>query len=328
MPRSSPFDAYVGNAAEGPNSLPRILLAGLLIVAVWVVGTLVALVVGAALAVLWSGEPSPSSFNGFMSALERSRLWVPSLLLSVTSLWLGLGMALRLVHRRRLSGLYGVGHRVDKAQFRQGLAAGLIVAIVSVFVGLLIDPEISATGIDPLMWLAVLPFMLVVIFAQSSAEELLFRGYLMQALAGRFRSPWVWALVPTLLFASIHWNPAATFHMNLAGLASIAALAVALALLVWKTGNLGAAFGAHTGNNIVALLFVAPEADYGPLSLFRVRSMSEAGWTVPDAVWSTITGLAMAALLAALLLHRRSPLRVGTAAAFGQRQAATGVAEG
>ena len=327
MQRSSAFDAYVGNAAEGPNSLPRILLAGLLIVVVWVVGTLVALVAGAVLAVLWSGEPSPTSFDGFMEALERSRLWVPSLLLSVTSLWLGLRMALRLMHRRRLSGLYGAGHRVNRTQFRRGLAAGIVVAIVSVLVGLLIDPEISATGIDPLMWLAVVPFMLVIIFAQSSAEELLFRGYLMQALADRFRSPWVWALVPTLLFASIHWNPAATLHMNLAGLGSIAALAAALALLVWKTGNLGAAFGAHTGNNIVALLLVAPEADYGPLSLFRVRSMSEAGWSLPDAVWSTIAGFAMAWLLAALLLHRRSPLRIGPAT-FVQPQAATGVAKG
>jgi uncharacterized protein len=312
--KSSPaFEAYVGNASEGPNTLPRIVLACLLVLVVWVVGTFVVLLAAAAIAVRLrqDGEvPAVLDFNASMETLEHSRLWIVGLLLSVASLWPALWLALRWVHRRPLAGVYGVGRRIDRSHFWRGLAAGALIAVLSVLVGLLIDPEIAPTGVSWLVWVAALPAFVAIIFLQSSAEELLFRGYLMQSLAVRFRSPLVWAVIPIVLFAAIHWNPAAQPHMNAAGLAAIAALAAALALMVWRTGNLGAAFGAHAGNNIVALLFVAPEGDYASSALLRVRSMTEPGWTVGDAFWSAVAGFAMAALLALVLMHPRSPLRV------------------
>ena len=48
---------------------------------------------------------------------------------------------------------------------------------------------------------------------QISAEELAFRGYLMQGLAARFRARAVWWGLPALLFGLMHWNPA-TFGPN------------------------------------------------------------------------------------------------------------------
>lgn len=317
--RFSPaFDAYVGNAAEGLNSLPRILLASLLVLLFWVVATFVVLIAAAVLAATLDAGPAPAGFNDYMVALERSRLWVAALLLSVASLWPALCLVLPWVHKRPLAGLYGATRRIDRSHFWRGLVAGAVVAVVSVLLGLLIDPEIAPTGIGWLLWLGALPILAAIIFLQSSAEELLFRGYLMQALADRFRSPLVWLGLPTLLFAAIHWNPEATVHMNVAGLAAIGVFALSLALLVWRTGNLGAAFGAHMGNNVVALLFVSPESDYASTALLRVRSMTEAGWSVGDAVWSALAGFAMAALLLLILLHERSPLRVGPGALPGE----------
>ena len=44
-------------------------------------------------------------------------------------------------------------------------------------------------------------------WCRRAAEELAFRGYLMQALAARFRSPLVWWLLPALLFGAAALEP-------------------------------------------------------------------------------------------------------------------------
>ena len=51
-----------------------------------------------------------------------------------------------------------------------------------------------------LPWLLVLPVALFSILIQTSAEEILFRGYLQQQLGARFASPWIWMALPSVLF--------------------------------------------------------------------------------------------------------------------------------
>ena len=112
-------------------------------------------------------------------------------------------------------------------------------------------------------WALFLLPILFFAFVQTSSEELLFRGYLQRGLAYRFRSPLVWAVLPTLVFTALHWNPTAVLGMNIGVAVSIGAFAALLALLVYATGNLGAAMGAHFGNNLVGFLLISHDDTLG-----------------------------------------------------------------
>ena len=105
---------------------------------------------------------------------------------------------------------------------------------------------------------------------QSAAEELAFRGFLMQSLAARFRSPVVWWLLPALLFGALHWNPA-ELGAN-AGLGVLASTVVGLALadVTARTGNLSAAIGLHFANNVMAMLVVALPSPVSGLALYLI----------------------------------------------------------
>ncbi|TGR73492.1 CPBP family intramembrane metalloprotease, partial [Mesorhizobium sp. M1C.F.Ca.ET.189.01.1.1] len=70
--------------------------------------------------------------------------------------------------------------------------------------------------------LFLVPIVLLA-FLQTSSEEMLFRGYLLRGLACRFRRPLIWAVLPGLLFTSLHWNTASTLAINASVLVSIAA---------------------------------------------------------------------------------------------------------
>ncbi len=117
-------------------------------------------------------------------------------------------------------------------------------------------------------WLGLVPLALGLVFIQTTSEELLFRGYLMQQLAARFAARAVWMGVPALLFTALHFNPVAGGAMTLALMAPILAFALAAADLTVRSGNLGRAMGWHFVNNCYALLLLSIEGTITGLALY------------------------------------------------------------
>lgn len=186
-------------------------------------------------------------------------------LLGFAGMALGVWLAVRLVGRRRFAGLFGPAG-FEPRRFLAGAAVMAGLAAVSLLAWMLLGAPVRRTGV--LAWAAWLPVALPAILVQSAAEELVFRGYLLQGLAARFRSAWAWWLVPSLLFGLLHWNPAG-FGQN-AWLAVAAAVVTGLVLadVTARTGGLSAAMGLHFVNNLSALLVLSTSSDVGALSLF------------------------------------------------------------
>lgn len=186
-------------------------------------------------------------------------------LASFAALILGLALALRLLHRRDLASLIGPGG-IRPRPYLVGAGLVLAIAAVSTLAGAAVDPLGRQVGWgDWANWaLLALPAVAV----QTAAEEMAFRGYLMQGLAARFRSALVWWLLPGVLFGLLHWDPR-SYGPN----AWLVVLGVALTGLVLgdvtaRLGNLSAAMGLHFANNAVVLLLVAPPSQLDGLSLW------------------------------------------------------------
>ena len=116
--------------------------------------------------------------------------------------------------------------------------------------------------------LLLLPLALLAVLIQTSAEEILFRGYLQQQLAARFRSPVIWMVAPALLFGVLHYRPDAGANGGLIMLWA-AGFALAAADLTARAGTLGPAIGLHFMSNASALL--SAEGTLSGLALFRLQ---------------------------------------------------------
>lgn len=117
------------------------------------------------------------------------------------------------------------------------------------------------------VWLRWLPVALIAIFVQIGTEELIFRGYIQGHLAARFRSPLVWMLLPSLVFAALHFDPG-TFGPNAPLVALWAGIfAFAAADVTARAGNLGPALAMHFANNIGAILINAVAGNWDGLAL-------------------------------------------------------------
>ena len=305
-PDPAAFERY----RRSPNhktTLPRLFLGTAIVILFWA-ATTVAVLFGAAYALFtWqAGAAPPSGMQGFLA----SPIGILTALSSFAGIWIGLWIAMRWVHGEPLSALFGVGRRVSRSGFLKGLVAVLITSLVSEILLYLLQPEIARGAISLSSWLLFLVPIVALTLLQTSSEEVLFRGYLLRGLANRFKSPVVWALLPGLLFTSLHWSPSSTVAINACVLASIAAFALLLTLVVHATGNLGAAFGAHLGNNLTGFLLISHQESYNSFALFNARPLEGPGWTTSDAVLIAFIGIACSLLTIALLLHPRSPLRV------------------
>ncbi|WP_375260706.1 lysostaphin resistance A-like protein [Palleronia sp.] len=174
-------------------------------------------------------------------------------------------VAARLLHGRGLGSLVGPWARAAR-HFGWAVSLVGVVYLISIGVtGLGNPPEPNLT---PGVWVRLLPLALVLVLIQTGAEELIFRGYLLQQLAARF--PWriVWLVLPALVFGALHYDPATAGDNAPMIVGSAAAFGLVAADLTARTGSLGAAWGLHFANNVAALLIVATKGTITGLALY------------------------------------------------------------
>lgn len=179
------------------------------------------------------------------------------MLLSFVGIWAGVAITTNVLHDRGIGRLFDPESRIRWGDFASGLAIAVVFSALSLIAAsLLIEAPVRAQAVSG--WAIMFLPLVLLIFIQATAEELIFRGYLLQQLAIRFRSPFAWAILPAMLFGVLH----AANAPGVAGMYYMAITAITgitLAALVWRTGNLWAAVGMHLGVNVISLTGVGAE---------------------------------------------------------------------
>ena len=186
-----------------------------------------------------------SGILGSGSALEAI-----ASLLGTLVMWVAVGLAMRYWQGRRWLELIlpvdtAMSDFVAVVRWMGGLM--LAMAVLSVL------PFLSETSYtQPLwQWMLVLPFALAATFIQTTGEEVYFRGFLQSTLAARYRSPLVWAVLPSIAFGLSHIFNADTSAEAVQIVIYTGVFGFFAADLTARTGTLGAAMGFHFAHNAV-----------------------------------------------------------------------------
>ncbi|SIT86140.1 hypothetical protein SAMN05421665_2234 [Yoonia rosea] len=168
---------------------------------------------------------------------------------------IGFLVLLRLLHGRRFWSLIGPAHAAKRDLIRVGRAVAiwlLVFEFLPPWINLADLAEVRDFGV----WASLIPLALVAVLIQVGTEEMIFRGYLQQQCACISESPWVWMVLPSVMFGGLHfWNGNGAAEGTIWAIWATA-LGIACADLTARTGNLGAAIGLHMANNVFALLVV------------------------------------------------------------------------
>ena len=274
--RSLTFDRFVAPARAHPQFWR--LLAGLVLaLAVYLVWVLAVLGLAG-----WSGGSGLDPRGMARVAAAATPRDMLALLATFGGMMLGPIVAARLLQRRAAGTLFGPAARVLRHFV---VAAGVVGTLLglSLLAWALWFEAVPNLGLGT--WAAILPLALFGIAAQAGAEEVLFRGYLMQQLAARFRHPAIWMGLPALVFGAVHFDPVTAGANAWLVVASAGLFGLLAADLTARTGSLGAAWGFHFANNAMALLVVATNGTLTGLALwltpYRADDAAELSWLMP-----------------------------------------------
>ncbi|WP_170361657.1 CPBP family intramembrane glutamic endopeptidase [Ruegeria arenilitoris] len=235
----------------------------------------------------------PDQAQGLLQGTSTSAALI--LLLSFGFLTLGVAIAARQMQHRSLAAILGP-RRLLLQQFWMVLRALVILGLIMAALPPYGMGETLTQNLALSTWLLLLPVSVIAVLIQTSAEEVLFRGYIQQCLAARFRSPAIWMGVPSVLFAAGHYAPGVTGENALLVAIWACIFGLLAADLTARSGTLGPAIALHFLNNAVALLFISLPETLSGLALYLLPyDMSETGslrqWLFVDFAVMTVSWL-------------------------------------
>lgn len=278
---TSPAARYLAAADIGGNGWWRYLLGIVVIAASWIIGG--AYAYGLVLLHLPLG-----AITEFVAINA-----------SILMLLVGVVAVVEVLHRRSWRTLITPHAQIDWRRMVQGAAVWVTLALVFSLIEHLLYPGRYAWSLDLARWLPFALAALLLTPLQCAAEELVFRGYLLQGLGRWLRRPLVLAVLSSVIFTAPHlYNPEVAAY----GLAIMAAnyfvMGLFLAGVTLRDGRLELAIGAHAGNNLLLALIIRYDD-----SVFETESVFTAG--ALDPVYSLLT-LLLSAVLFYWWFFRRS----------------------
>lgn len=168
----------------------------------------------------------------------------------------GLCIAVKVFHRRPILTLISADASLQLRRFFQGFGVWFLLISFLTLLEFLMQPSSFVWNFNPGLWGSFFPLALLLTPLQTSTEELLFRGYLLQGLSLILRHTFALITVVSFLFAIVHFgNPEMARSSVWIGLTYFS-LGVFLTTITLKDNRLELALGVHAANNLFIALFV------------------------------------------------------------------------
>lgn len=261
---------FVDGAQEGENQGWRYVLS-LVVIPVGYVGLGLAVillmsVLHGLLAEVFPGEFSSLPLFGFYDSSED---WQTAPTLTGVMLFAGylgsiivaiplLYIVVRFIHRRSLGSLMAPpGHAFDWSLFRHSLLAAMIsLTIVGAAEYVLLGDRAELVfEWSKFRW--YLPVAIVLVPLQVCAEELMFRGYLLQAVAVFTSRRWLRIGLPAVIFALMHLGSQDVRATQGTALIIFLVYGIYLTWFAVRTDGLAGTMGLHLAINLFALLIIS-----------------------------------------------------------------------
>ena len=300
FPHFSPaFQRFVAPAQDRPE-IWRTVLGIILVFAIFLGITL-----GLGLAAAFLGEYiEPGLGQSIMYQIEGGRTIFATFTMlgliatMIPALWL----VLRVLHKRPLRTLLGPSGRINWRLWKSAAAIILVLAAIDAIATYVSTDLVQQMPL--IKWLSWLAPALLLLFLQTTAEEMVFRGYLQQQLAARFKSRWIWWVLPSAIFGIAHFNPG-QFGANAWIVVAITTLmGLILADVTARFGSLSPAMGLHFANNLVVMLFMNTPGQLSGMS-FYLYSMDMQSTELKSAMLVSLAALLIGYGIFMLIMRRR-----------------------
>lgn len=259
---------YIEQAFKSLHDWWRYLVGIIVIVFASQIGT-IPLIVAVALKTFSSGGgiENLQDTNSLLTILD-SNLTLFLMLLSFAIGLLGVYFVARFLHKQPFIELTTARKKTDWGRVFFGFGLIAILTIVVTGLDYYSNPENYVVQFDlvPFIILAVIAIIMVPL--QTSFEEYLFRGYLMQGIGVLAKNRWLPLIVTSVVFGGLHMANPEVDKLGSIIMIYYIGTGFLLGIMTLMDEGMELALGFHAGNNLIAALLVT--ADW---TVFKTNSI-------------------------------------------------------
>jgi membrane protease YdiL (CAAX protease family) len=197
-----------------------------------------------------------SANDNFATSGIDSNLYLFLIILTFLGGLLSLLLGIKQIHKRKIVTLITSRAKVDWNRFFYAFSIWGSIGILMIALGVFFAPEDFVWNFKPLPFFILVLISFLFLPIQTSMEELLFRGYLMQGFGTWFKSGFVALILTSVIFGLLHGlNPEVE---KLGNISMVYYIGTGLVLGIFTLMDEGTelALGFHAANNIIAAVLV------------------------------------------------------------------------
>ncbi len=249
--------SFLTNADEGNNRISGYVLTLCIVVLCYAVLGSIPLIVHLVIA-NGGGEGALAGTMSDWTAMLGENTVLCYLLFPFVLVLLTLMLSNRFIHKRTVLSLFTARERFDWKRFF--LAAGIWTAVMAVLLGwMMVGNNQIQWNMNPTTIIPLIVISLLLIPLQTTAEEVLFRGYLFQAFGHKNRRGWISVVVTGVLFGLMHAANPEVETLGYGVMSYYIMTGIFLGFMVLIDDGLELSMGYHAANNIFAALILTNE---------------------------------------------------------------------
>ncbi len=245
---------FIAQGFKSENQFWRYILGSLTIITTMFIGQIPLLLVVLAKSIS-EQTPYPSDNSVFMSFLEPN-LTLFLILLSFAISLLGLFGVVRFYHRQTLREITTSRKKTDWNRIFFAFALWTILTTSSIIIGYFMNPEDYAVNFNLIPFTVLFLIATVMIPLQTSFEEYMFRGYLMQGFALFSKNKWFPLLSTSLIFGLMHIANPEVEKLGYSIMIYYIGTGLFFGIITLMDDGLELSLGFHAANNWVTALLV------------------------------------------------------------------------
>jgi len=247
---------YIQQAFKGLNDFWRYFIGIILILIGWQFTGMLPLVIVAFSYAKDLQTFQESANESFMTLGINKNLFLLLMLTSFVVGLLTLFFVVKKIHHRSVTSLITARKKIDWKRVFFSFSLWFVVSVAMLVISYFSNHEDLQWNFKPIPFLILVLISFLLLPLQTSFEELLFRGYLMQGLGVLLRVAWIPLLITSAIFGLLHGaNPEVDKLGNWIFVYYIGT-GLFLGLLTLLDDGTELALGFHAANNIVAAIFV------------------------------------------------------------------------
>ncbi|MBT6082244.1 MAG: CPBP family intramembrane metalloprotease [Polaribacter sp.] len=194
--------------------------------------------------------------NNFMTLGIDKNLFLFLIIISFIFGLLTLIIGVKYIHRRTFKSLVTSRNLIDWKRFWFAFFTWGIIAIILTIVGIFMSPENYIWNFKPIPFFTLLAVSFLFLPFQTTFEELLFRGYLMQGIGTVVKNRWFPLIFTSVCFGLLHGANPEVEKLGAISMVFYIGTGFFYGIITLMDEGTELALGLHAINNIIAAFFV------------------------------------------------------------------------